>query len=164
MKGILTWLVRGCTSRPSTKYIFHHRTLCISLHLSLSPSKLGRQSYRVAGLRHIKRIYAQHSKINCDYVFPEKQEKRMEELRSHRKCVTQKTIQAPGKFHAQGNLRQLFSCGRPPNPLTQPSWLVLLGRASAHLGTVSESGLDIRHKTLDISFSGKNNDASIVIY
>jgi hypothetical protein len=51
MKGLLPWLVLwalhvclGCSSRPSAKYLFPHRTLFQFIcHMQL-PSKLGRQS------------------------------------------------------------------------------------------------------------------------
>ncbi len=54
-RSFLGWFVGlvlpslGCSSRPSTKYLFPHRTLFL-IHLSSLPRKLGRQLCRVAFL------------------------------------------------------------------------------------------------------------------
>ncbi len=76
IKGVLPWLVRwacrantrdflclGCSSRPSTKYVFSH-PYNISVHLCLSPGKLGRQPCWVACLSVTVSVYGSAYKRN----------------------------------------------------------------------------------------------------
>jgi hypothetical protein len=63
-KIFLSWL--GCSSKPNTKYFF--LTAQISLYLSPSPSKLGRQSCRVACLINLHICLSWWPRRNVSYL------------------------------------------------------------------------------------------------
>ena len=83
----------GCSSRPITKYYLFSSPHTISLHLSPSPSKLGRQSCRVACL--LIYISGRHHYLFLTYVSPE------------RRTIT--TMKKPPWSLRSGKFRQFYS-------------------------------------------------------